>query len=178
MLGKMAATSQDRPTSGKHYAREFKPSKLKRSLSPPNHDPLTSTVARNFETSKKVEGLLNRLADYMAGEIPDTGDLDEVFGKKPEPAEQPNDNTTFDDATTAFTKADERIPMSKEPVMPAKSSREPPMTIEADEDAVEIEEDETPRTPTADLPEIVEETARNIEGLDSDRLLLPYLQRN
>ena len=30
-----------------------------------------SSVAKNFETSKKVEGLLNRLANYMAGDIPD-----------------------------------------------------------------------------------------------------------
>lgn len=147
-LAQMAATSPDRPTSGKHYAREFKPSKLKRDLSPPNHDPLTSTVARNYETSKKVEGLLNRLANYMAGEIPDSNDLDEVFGKKPDP-----ELTTFDDATTAFTK-DERLPTSKEPVLPPKSNREPPRTIEADEDAVEVEEDEVLRTPSPELPKI------------------------
>lgn len=47
----------------------------------PNPDPLNSNVAKNYEKSKQIEGLLNRLADYMAGEIPDNGDLDDLFKK-------------------------------------------------------------------------------------------------
>jgi len=39
-----------------------------------------SNVAKNYETSKKVEGLLNKLAGYMAGEIPDNEDLDNILG--------------------------------------------------------------------------------------------------
>ncbi len=68
----------------------------------PNKDPLTSSVAKQFETSKKVEGLLNRLANYMAGEIPDSADLTDMFGKKDDPT---NQSTTDlgDDATTNYT---------------------------------------------------------------------------
>lgn len=89
--------TESRPTSGKHYARERNFSNRKRELEPPNKDPEMSSVAKNFEKSKKVEGLLNKLALYMAGEIPDTDDLAEIF-----------DTTTDqnDDATTAYTKDD------------------------------------------------------------------------
>jgi len=79
------AVDGGRPTSGKHYAREHQFSKRKGELQPPNQDPLTSSVAKNFETSKKVEGLLNRLAGYMAGEIPDSGDLTDMFSKNKSP---------------------------------------------------------------------------------------------
>lgn len=74
----------------------------------PNKDPLTSSVAKQFETSKKVEGLLNRLANYMAGEIPDTADLTDMFGKKDDPT---NQSTTDlgDDATTNYTKDDPQL---------------------------------------------------------------------
>ena len=41
-----------RPTSGKHYARERKFAKKKGNLDPPNPDPLTSSVAKNYEKSK------------------------------------------------------------------------------------------------------------------------------
>ena len=158
----VAANSPERPTSGKHYARELNYSKRKRDVSPPNHDPLTSTVSKNYETSKKVEGLLNRLAEYMAGEIPDTSELDDVFGKKPEPS-QLNDGLTFDDATTAFTK-DDRI--SKEPVLPLKRDLEMPKTIEADEDAVEQEHDPIPRSPSP---------SKIYDDFDKDHLVLPEI---
>ena len=68
-----------RPTSGKHYARERKFKKKKGDMNLLNPDPLTSAVAKNFEKSKQIEGLLNRLADYMAGEIPEAGDMDDLF---------------------------------------------------------------------------------------------------
>jgi len=42
-------------------------------------------VAKNYETSKKVESLLDRLAGYMAGEIPDNNDLDDMLGDKEKP---------------------------------------------------------------------------------------------
>lgn len=80
-MGKKTITG-DRPTSGKHFAREHKFSKRKGELEIPNHDPMQSNVAKNYETSKKVEGLLNRLAGYMAGEIPDNDDLDNLLGAK------------------------------------------------------------------------------------------------
>ena len=74
--------SGGRPTSGKHYARERVFAKKQGELEDPNDDPLTSSVAKNFEKSKQIEGLLNRLAGYMAGEIPDNGDLNEIFKKE------------------------------------------------------------------------------------------------
>ena len=70
-----------RPTSGKHYARE-RVFKKKGELENPNPDPMTSSVAKNYEKSKQIEGLLNRLADYMAGEIPEAGDMDDLFKPK------------------------------------------------------------------------------------------------
>ena len=78
-------------------------------------------MAKNFETSKKVEGLLNRLADYMAGEIPDDNDLNDLFTNPNKKAGTPADEQpTFDDATTAYTKDDPitaRLPNSKEPTI-------------------------------------------------------------
>ena len=91
-MGKKAITG-DRPTSGKHFAREHKFAKRKGDLEIPNHDPILSNVAKNYETSKKVEGLLNRLAGYMAGEIPDNDDLDNLLGDKDE-------KTGLDDGVT------------------------------------------------------------------------------
>ena len=37
-------------------------------------------MAKNYETSKKVESLLDRLAGYMAGEIPASDDLEKMLG--------------------------------------------------------------------------------------------------
>ena len=61
---------------------------------------MRSAVAKNFETSKKVEGLLNRLANYMAGDIPDTEDLNDLFGKKKRVGDPNATDTDLDDATT------------------------------------------------------------------------------
>ena len=61
-----------RPTSGKHYARITSGTVRRK----PGEDPLTSTVAKNFEKTKKVEILLGQLADYMAGDIPDLSKVD------------------------------------------------------------------------------------------------------
>lgn len=61
-----------RPTSGKHYARVTSGTVRRK----PGEDPLTSTVAKNFEKTKKVEVLLGQLADYMAGDIPDLSKVD------------------------------------------------------------------------------------------------------
>ena len=100
-----AGVNGGRPTSGKHYARERMYGKRKGQLKPPNDDPFSSSVAKNYETSKKVEGLLNRLADYMAGDIPDNDDLDNIFKKVDDPNRSPGDTATnFDDATTNYTK--------------------------------------------------------------------------
>ena len=128
----------DRPTSGKHFAREHKFAKRKGELEMPNHDPVMSTVAKNYETSKKVEGLLNRLADYMAGEIPDNEDLDNLLNDKGEKTgldDGVTENQPFDDATTNYTKANE------EPIKPTVSSKGPALTIEANEEDVPVEED-------------------------------------
>lgn len=65
-----------------------------------------SNVARNYEKQKKVEGLLNRLANYMAGDIPDQAELDEIFEKEKEKVAVPETAEPFDDATTNFTKDD------------------------------------------------------------------------
>ena len=100
-----AGVNGGRPTSGKHYARERVYGKRKGELKPPNDDPYNSSVAKNYETSKKVEGLLNRLADYMAGDIPDNDDLNDIFKKLDNPDRSPGDTATnFDDATTDYTK--------------------------------------------------------------------------
>lgn len=91
-------------------------------MKPPNQDPVTSSVAKNFETSKKVEGLLNRLAGYMAGEIPDSGDLTDMFSKNKSPNATATTGDQPDDATTNYTKMDDlpRLPsypqISKEPI--------------------------------------------------------------
>ena len=70
-------------------------------------------MAKNYETSKKVEGLLNRLADYMAGDIPDNDDLDNIFKKVDDPNRSPGDTATnFDDATTDYTKHESLQPLS------------------------------------------------------------------
>jgi len=86
-----------------------------------------------------VEGLLNRLANYMAGEIPSNDDLNDLFGIKKDVEEAP----TFDDATTAYTKDDVKLKNSKEPLIAVRRLRSPPITIEADESRVEIEDDST-----------------------------------
>ena len=101
----------DRPTSGKHFAREHQFAKRKGELKPPNADPIQSAVAKNYETSKKVEGLLNRLAGYMAGEIPDNDDLTDLFGKDKNADDDASGNQPFDDATTNYTKDDPLIPL-------------------------------------------------------------------
>lgn len=127
-LGKKTITG-DRPTSGKHFARERKFSQRKRELALPNHDHMQSNVAKNFEASKKVEGLLNRLAGYMAGEIPDTEDLDNLLsGDKADKLgvdDGVTENQPFDDATTNYTKAYE------EPIKRAPSQKAPVLQVEA-----------------------------------------------
>ena len=73
-----------RPTSGKHYARMHSGIKRRPNDARPPPDPLNSDIAKNYEKTRKVETLMNRLAEYMAGDIPDdniedliTGDDDE-----------------------------------------------------------------------------------------------------
>ena len=76
----------------------------------PNHDPMTSSIPKNFEISKRVETLLNRLAGYMAGEIPDSHDLEQLFEPEASPIKKEptvDNKTTFDDATTDFTKEED-----------------------------------------------------------------------
>ena len=58
----------DRPTSGKHFAR-VGPGKLSE-LSYLADNPLNSMVADKYRKTKEVEQLLNKLAGYMAGDIP------------------------------------------------------------------------------------------------------------
>lgn len=67
-----------RPTSGKHYARCHSGIRRKRQGHPPT-DPATSNVAKHYEKTRKVETLMNRLAEYMAGDIPEADDLDQIF---------------------------------------------------------------------------------------------------
>ena len=94
-----------RPTSGKHYARERKFKKKKGELELPNADPMQSSLAKNYEKQKQIEGLLNRLADYMAGEIPESGDMDDLFKNKNNPdANGDLDDGPEDDVTTNYTK--------------------------------------------------------------------------
>ena len=96
------AVTGGRPTSGKHYARDHQFAKRKGELAPPDNDPIISSIPKNFEKSKKVESLLNKLAQYMAGEIPDSQELDELFAKDKllSPEEGQTDLQNFDDATT------------------------------------------------------------------------------
>ena len=82
----------DRPTSGKHFSRHHQFAKRKGELQNPNNDPIQSAVAKNYEHSKKVEGLLNRLAGYMAGEIPDNDDLTDLFAKDKNPDDDQSGN--------------------------------------------------------------------------------------
>ena len=76
---------------------------------PPDHDPLTSSVAKNFEKSKKVEGLLNRLANYMAGEIPDTADLADMFKKSPRGSPNATMTDNIDDGSTQYSKDEQPL---------------------------------------------------------------------
>ena len=153
--------SGGRPTSGKHYAREHQFAKRKGELEPPNRDPLTSSVAKNFEKSKQVESLLNRLAGYMAGEIPDTADLQDLFGKK-----QPSPNATMisgqpDDATTVMTKDDIPPPpklqsypaISKEPIYGPSVLAGPVDQLEADDNQ---KDPDPPTQPDGNLDHIIE----------------------
>ena len=73
--------SGERPSSGKHFAR-IGPGKLheKQYIA---DDPLKSNVADKFDKTKQVEKLLNKLAGYMAGEIPSYED-DTKDDQKPE----------------------------------------------------------------------------------------------
>ena len=79
---------------------------------------MRSAVAKNFETSKKVEGLLNRLANYMAGDIPDTEDLNDLFGKKKLVGNPNATDTDLDDATTVQSRKElpKLNPISLEPI--------------------------------------------------------------
>ena len=122
---KVTPVTGDRPTSGKHFAREHRGAKRKGDLEQPNKNPMSSAVARNFETSKKVEGLLNKLAGYMAGEIPEAGDIDDYLSKKPGDNDDPNATATtglggVDDATTNYTQGKSELPkynaISLEPI--------------------------------------------------------------
>ena len=157
-----AVIEDARPTSGKHYAREHKYAERKGALQPPNHDPVMSNVSRNFEKSKRVEGLLNRLANYMAGEIPDNDDLDDLFQKDKEAIPEEPTEQQFDDATTNFTKDDFNIPTG-------------PMVIEANEEDVEIEQSEdTLRQPEEDnLQEIEEEDDNHTVENEIQEVALP-----
>ena len=38
---------------------------------PADQDPHESTLAKHFQKHKKVEKLMDKLADYMAGDIPE-----------------------------------------------------------------------------------------------------------
>ena len=51
--------------------------KKKRNDGKPPQDPFQSEIAKTYEKTQKVETLMNRLAEYMAGDIPDDniGDL-------------------------------------------------------------------------------------------------------
>ena len=51
----------------------------------PSQDPENSDVAKNYEKTKKVETLMNRLAEYMAGEIPEDNIKDLITGDDEEP---------------------------------------------------------------------------------------------
>lgn len=182
-----ASIGGERPTSGKHFARQREFGKKKGVLEPPNCDFDTSSVAHNFEKSKKVEGLLNRLADYMAGDIPETGDLYDMF-KNPndKSMETPNDDDapTADDATTAYTidppkKHAPLISISKEPIYGYTTPMKP-KNLDVDDTEVETEPDlgqipeNPPYPPTEDvmedltiLPNIyasVEQPSRNAIG--------------
>ena len=64
----------DRPTSGKHYSK-IGPGKLSE-MQYIADDPLSSYVADKYKKTKDVEALLNKLAGYMAGDIP-LGELDQ-----------------------------------------------------------------------------------------------------
>ena len=105
---------------------------------------MNSAIAKKFETSKQVEGLLNRLANYMAGEIPDNEDLTDLFGKKPD--DDPNDmmGPGDDDATTNYTKDESSLPklnpLSLEPIYAPPVG--PPDTMRTN--ANEISDEEKP----------------------------------
>ena len=173
---KPASTAHNgaRPTSGKHYAREHQFSKRKGSLDQPNKNPLQSSIAKNFETSKQVEGLLNRLANYMAGEIPDRGDMADLFGKDKNPNATAMDG---DDTATNYTREDlPKLPgypqISQEPIFKAPDDKVP-QDLEADEDNVEVEDDND------DLDQIPEEEDLNpYEEQEEVESYLPNIYEN
>ena len=74
-----------RPTSGKHYARMHSGIRRRPMDGKPSQDPENSDVAKNYEKTKKVETLMNRLAEYMAGEIPEDNIKDLITGDDEEP---------------------------------------------------------------------------------------------
>ena len=58
----------DRPSSGKHFAR-VGPGKLSERQYI-GDDPFNSYLADKYKKTKDVEELLNKLAGYMAGDVP------------------------------------------------------------------------------------------------------------
>ena len=67
--------ADDRPTSGKHYARKNEDTNFesKRYLGDlPTTDPMVSDLAQNYGATKKVQSLLDKLADYMGGNFDKT----------------------------------------------------------------------------------------------------------
>ena len=113
-----------RPTSGKHYARMHSGIKRKRIEGKPPQDPLQSDLAKTYEKTQKVETLMNRLAEYMAGDIPDDNIGDLI-----------KDEDEGEDESPDHSKSVQNIPLAS--LEPAEVFRSPsqldhePMQIEA-----------------------------------------------
>ena len=89
-----------------------------------------------------MEGLLNRLANYMAGEIPDTDDLTELFSKNKDIDQSMTDG--IDDATTDFTKDEPALQrlqsypqISLEPIYGPPDYGKKPNQVDADDNLAE-----------------------------------------
>ena len=74
-----------RPTSGKHYSRHFEGELvnqfLHKATQPPNGeygDDARSWIAQNYEDTRRVEGLLNKLNTYLKDGKIDPGDDDKT----------------------------------------------------------------------------------------------------
>lgn len=146
--------NDDRPTSGKHFARNHEFSKRKGELEQPNSDPMTSAVAKNHETSKKVESLLNRLANYMAGEVPENADITSIFPDAKSDGGEMEDGA--DDATTNYTK-DEPARLPKLNQLSLEPIYAPPLESPKSKHVTASIEEQIPEPPPKKIIQILEE---------------------
>ena len=143
-----------RPTSGKHYARKnadanAEPKRYLGDLVDRSGDPLRSDVAENYSNTRKVQGLLDKLASYM-GEGFDKEDFLVTIKEAPEEAgKTPRKGKKKEGPLQSSLPIGNLAPIRESLVgfSSTQAYEKPPLEIEAEDDAVEEEPDSTPSLP-------------------------------